>query len=121
MLIVYDSFTGNVKRFVDQLNMRCIKLTDNLTINEPYILVTYTFGFGQPPESTMKFLSNNYQYLRGVASSGNKNWGAYFGKASDIIADKYNVPSIMKFELSGTSKDREYFLQEVIKFDKRYA
>ena len=117
MLIVYDSMTGNVQRFVDKLNLTTTRLRDELIVGEPYILVTYTIGFGEVPESTIKFLESNHKYLLAVASSGNMNWGSNFGKAADKIANKFNVPVLMKFELSGTSKDIDKFKQEVMIFD----
>lgn len=119
MLIVYDSLTGNVRRFIEKLEYKSMKIHDNLIINEPYILVTYTIGFGEIPQSTTSFLANNYKYLMGVASSGNMNWGSNFAKAADKIAELHNVPVIMKFELAGTDKDVEKIKQEVLLFDKR--
>ncbi|MNJ67594.1 ribonucleotide reductase stimulatory protein [compost metagenome] len=61
----------------------------------------------------MKFLEDNGQLLQGVASSGNTNWGMRYGLAGDQVADKYSVPLLMKFELSGTKNDVERFKQEV--------
>lgn len=123
MLIIYDSLTGNVERFVKKLkiNNQILKIKDGLIISEPYILVTYTIGFGQVPESTAKFLVDNHKYLIGVASSGNKNWGSFFGNAANIISDKFNVPLILKFELSGTDNDVITFIQEVEKLDRNYS
>ena len=117
MLIVYDSMTGNVQRFVDKLNTNSVKLHNDLIVNEPYILVTYTIGFGEIPESTYNFLKHNSKYLIAVASSGNMNWGSNYGKAADKIANNFNVPLIMKFELSGTNEDINKFKQEVMVFD----
>lgn len=115
MLIAYDSKTGNVKRFVTKLELPCIQLKEDLMVNEKFILITYTIGFGEVPKNVMTFLEKNHQYLIGVASSGNRNWGNNFAVAADIIAAKYNVPIIHKFELSGTKKDVEIFLEEAKK------
>lgn len=84
-------------------------------MNEPYILITYTTGFGQVPQTTLDFLTNNHHFLLAVASSGNRNWGNNFGKSADIISELYKVPIIHKFELSGTQKDVEIFLREASK------
>lgn len=114
MLIAYDSLTGNVQRFVAKLsNAKKIKITDDLVINEPYVLVTYTIGFGNIPDSTAQFLKKNYHHLRGVASSGNRNWGETFGKSGKLIASHYNVPLIHTFELAGTEKDLSIFNEGV--------
>ncbi|MFS1518641.1 class Ib ribonucleoside-diphosphate reductase assembly flavoprotein NrdI [Bacillus sp. SCS-151] len=119
MLIVYDTLTGNVERFVSKLiEINCIKIKKNMSIKEPFILVTYTTGFGQIPESTVDFLKHNHKWLKGVASSGNLNWGKYFGNAAKLISDKFNVPLILKFELSGTEQDIDKFIQEVNRIEK---
>jgi protein involved in ribonucleotide reduction len=112
MLIFYDSLSGNVKRFINKLSYKSLRVRDE-DITEPYILVTYTIGFGDIPQTTKRFLERNHHNLVAVASSGNKNWGDNFGKAADKIAQKYNVPIILKFELSGTAHDTNTFIQEV--------
>ncbi|AYB37659.1 class Ib ribonucleoside-diphosphate reductase assembly flavoprotein NrdI [Brevibacillus laterosporus] len=114
-LVIYDSLTGNVDRFASRLEYRKMKLSPELEVNQPYFLVTYTTGFGEVPKSTQVFLQSNYSNLLGVASSGNKNWGQLFGRSADIISLQYNVPILCKFELSGTTKDTERFIQEVNK------
>ncbi|MEK3882580.1 class Ib ribonucleoside-diphosphate reductase assembly flavoprotein NrdI [Paenibacillus sp. PL2-23] len=113
MLVVYDSKTGNVKRFINNLNMRAVTIDEQRKIDEPFVLVTYTTGFGQVPEKVDSFLAENYSLLRGVSASGNRNWGPGFAKSADTIAKKYDVPVILKFELSGTSQDREHFVERV--------
>lgn len=113
MLIVYDSKTGNVKRFVSKLHFPCVQIKEGLVINQPFILITYTTGFGQVPLSTLNFLEQNSHWLQGVAASGNMNWGTNYGRAADHIAQKFSVPLLMKFELSGTRSDVQRFIQEV--------
>ncbi|WP_068496601.1 class Ib ribonucleoside-diphosphate reductase assembly flavoprotein NrdI [Paenibacillus kribbensis] len=113
MLIAYDSKTGNVKRFIGKLKLPAVQIQEQMTIDEPYVLITYTTGFGQIPERVSSFLQKNAQNLVGVAASGNRNWGECFAKSADLIADHYNVPVISKFELSGTFGDVERFKQEV--------
>lgn len=115
MLIVYDSRTGNVRRFVDGLGRRAVALAAAQAgeLQEPFVLVTYTTGFGQVPDSTAGFLQKNGHWLAGVASSGNRNWGDGFAKAADRIAAQYRVPVLARFELSGTGKEAAQFLQEL--------
>lgn len=115
MIIAYDSKTGNVKRFINKLNTyyEILKINKSLLINDKFVLVTFTTGFGEIPETTKEFLKYNHKNLVAVASSGNKNWGSNYGKAADIISNQYNVPLILKFELSGTKKDIKKFLLEV--------
>ena len=63
MNIVYDSFTGNVERFVKKLDVNAIKVTPYLILNKPSILITYTTGFGEVPKSTIGFLEKNKKYI----------------------------------------------------------
>ena len=115
MKIVYDSFTGNVERFVRKLDgiYDTVRITDSLIVDEPFCLVTYTIGFGQVPESTSNFLLHNSNNLLGVASSGNKNWGDFFAQAGPKIASAYDVPLMLQFELGGTVDNVDTFVQEV--------
>ncbi|MEF2245503.1 MULTISPECIES: class Ib ribonucleoside-diphosphate reductase assembly flavoprotein NrdI [unclassified Paenibacillus] len=113
MLIVYESKTGNVKRFINKLNMRAVSVDEQSEINEPFVLVTYTTGFGQVPEKVNQFLERNSKNLRGVSASGNRNWGTGFAKSADRISEKYHVPVILKFELSGTTQDTKHFVERV--------
>ncbi|MFD2371527.1 class Ib ribonucleoside-diphosphate reductase assembly flavoprotein NrdI [Brevibacillus sp. GCM10020057] len=113
MLIAYDSKTGNVRRFVKKLGLPSVEIAGDMVIEEPFVLVTYTTGFGQVPEKVTAFLRSNHRYLRGVAASGNRNWGASFAKSADTIAREYGVPIISKFELSGTIRDVEHFTSGV--------
>ncbi|MBD2847022.1 class Ib ribonucleoside-diphosphate reductase assembly flavoprotein NrdI [Paenibacillus sp. IB182496] len=113
MLIVYDSKTGNVARFIDKLNLRCVKLDESMTVDEPFVLVTYTTGFGQPPASVLAFLIRNHGRLTGVSASGNRNWGDNFARSADHIARLYGVPVISKFEMSGTARDVDQFVKEM--------
>ncbi|AWB43557.1 class Ib ribonucleoside-diphosphate reductase assembly flavoprotein NrdI [Paenibacillus sp. CAA11] len=113
MLIAYDSKTGNVKRFIGKLNLPAVQINEAMTLDEPFVLVTYTTGFGQVPQRVAAFLQKNHQRLLGVAASGNRNWGDKFAKSADLISQQYDVPVIAKFELSGTWGDAERFQQEV--------
>lgn len=79
-------------------------------VDEPFVLVTFTTGFGLIPETTNLFLELNGNFLTGVASSGNRNWKS-FAKAADTISEIYGVPVIHRFELSGTNRDVEIFLE----------
>lgn len=113
MLIIYDSMTGKVRNFVSRLNMENMKITEGLIVNEPFVIVTYTTGFGQVPRKVINFLRENHSYLQGVAASGNKNWGDTFAMSANVISEMYNVPIIHKFELSGSDTDIIQFTQRV--------
>ncbi|RUS47060.1 class Ib ribonucleoside-diphosphate reductase assembly flavoprotein NrdI [Cohnella sp. AR92] len=113
MLIAYDSKTGNVKRFIRKLDLPAVQIDEQTKLDEPFVLVTYTTGFGQPPVKVMNFLQHNHDRMIGVSASGNRNWGDGFAKSADYISQKYGVPVLMKFEMSGTSVDVEKFKREV--------
>lgn len=113
MLIVYDSRTGNVRRFIEKLPFRSVKIEEALTVEEPFVLVTYTTGFGQVPDKVLKFLQHNHKRMRGVSASGNRNWGEGYARSADRIATMYGVPVLGKFELAGTQRDVDNLLQGV--------
>lgn len=118
MKIYYDSRTGNVKRFIHHLqNVQAVEIEEGMMATDPFILVTYTTGFGKIPDKTVSFLKTNYHLLQGVAASGNRNWGDNFAISADKIVklystDTYNIPILLKFELSGTKKDRDIFMEK---------
>ena len=113
MLIVFDSLTGNVDRFVGKLSLPSQRITKGLVVKTDYILITYTTGLGKVPETTAGFLKDNSAYLRGVASSGNRNFGSNFARAADEIAEKYKVPLLLKFEFFGVPSDITRLMEEI--------
>lgn len=110
MEIIYFTKTKNVQRFVDKIAYKTQNGQGIDYIKDKYILITYTTGYGQVPQETLDFINRNHKMLCGVISSGNKNWGDYFGNAADIISEKFKVPLLMKFELSGNKYDVENFV-----------
>ena len=120
MFVYYDSKTGNVQRFIDKIKKErpewsFVKISSDMEISENGHLVTFTTNFGEIPNTTEKFLENknNRKYIESVCSSGNMNWGTLFGKAADKIEETYSIPVLMKFELSGTHVQVEYFINSV--------
>jgi len=105
LIVVYYSLTGNVRRFIEKTGLPAIELRPELIVNEPFILVTPTIGFGQVPEVVAEFLRLNQRGLRAVAASGNRNWGPSYAGAADVISEQYGVPIALKFELAGTAAD----------------
>lgn len=120
MLIVYDTMTKNVQSFVDKLpkdKFKCCHI-NNYDGTSEFILVTYTINFGEMPKTTEEFLDEFGHNLIAVSSSGNKLWGAYYGKAADVIAKQYRVPIISKFELKGNKKDIYNFIEGVERIEE---
>ncbi|MBG9768287.1 class Ib ribonucleoside-diphosphate reductase assembly flavoprotein NrdI [Bacillus spizizenii] len=122
MIITYESKTGNVRRFVKalqhKLDIESIEITDDTIINQEFIHITYTIGFGEVPERTLNFINKNKNKIRGVAVSGNKVWGDNYGLAGDKLSAKFHTPLLLKFELSGTKQDLQKIIQEVQLIDK---
>ncbi|MGG0773840.1 class Ib ribonucleoside-diphosphate reductase assembly flavoprotein NrdI [Bacillus rugosus] len=122
MVITYESKTGNVRRFVKALqqefDVESIEITDDTIINQEFIHITYTIGFGEVPERTLNFINKNKNKIRGVAVSGNKVWGDNYGLAGDKLSAKFHIPLLLKFELSGTKQDLQKIIQEVKLIDK---
>ncbi|MBF0575035.1 class Ib ribonucleoside-diphosphate reductase assembly flavoprotein NrdI [Dysgonomonas sp. GY617] len=121
MIIYYDSKTGNVERFVHKIRLltdwRCIKMSDSMLADRKGHLITYTTQMGAVAETTLRFMEQNSDFILSVSSSGNMNWGANFGLAADKIAEKYGIPILIKFELSGLERDVNSFILKV----KEYA
>lgn len=125
MNILFFSMTNNIHTFYSKINKQyeiehkkpkhnfILLNSKNIQTYVPddnFILLTPTSGFGEVPPAIDKFLQKNHDLLAGIIGSGNKNWGVFYGKAADIISQSYNVPLLMKFELSGTTNDITKFI-----------
>ncbi|WP_341266569.1 class 1b ribonucleoside-diphosphate reductase subunit alpha [Candidatus Phytoplasma fraxini] len=108
--IVFDSYEkGNVFDFVKEFTEYKTENIQNFQHNnEKIFLVTKTVKFGQISENTENFLKKNASSVIGVAVSGNRNYGKNFGKAGHLIAEKFNIPLVLKFEGKGFKEDIEY-------------
>lgn len=120
LLVYFSSTSGNTARFIEKLGLPAQRIPlhrgeGDLTIGEPFVLVTPTYGGGQGrgeekgavPKQVIRFLNDerNRQNIRGVISAGNTNFGDSFGAAGDIISRKCHVPHLYRFEVFGTQDD----------------
>jgi protein involved in ribonucleotide reduction len=120
LLVYFSSVSGNTARFIEKLGARAVRIPLHsadapLTVDEPYVLVTPTYGGGQGrgeergavPKQVIRFLNDesNRALLRGVISAGNTNFGEHFGLAGEIISRKCSVPHLYRLELFGTPED----------------
>ena len=115
-VVYFSSVTGNTERFVKKLGFPSERIPllpkdGFLNVNEPFVLVTPTYGGGKikgaVPKQVIKFLNDetNRSQCVGVISAGNTNFGTAYCLAGDIIAAKLKVPHMYRFELLGTHED----------------
>jgi ribonucleoside-diphosphate reductase 2, operon protein nrdI len=120
LLVFFSSVSGNTARFIEKLGLPAERIPlhssePQLVIDEPFVLVTPTYGGGQGrgeekgavPKQVIRFLNDerNRKNLRGVISAGNTNFGDAFCAAGDIISRKCHVPHLYRLELFGTPED----------------
>ncbi|TVP84490.1 MAG: class Ib ribonucleoside-diphosphate reductase assembly flavoprotein NrdI [Acholeplasmataceae bacterium] len=106
MIVVYDSLTGQGKRFADKLGYPVEDIrTFETKADTPLLLITRSFNFGEVTREAAAFLDCYHHLVIGVAVTGNRNWGANFGAAGDKIAVTYGIPLVLKFEASGMPED----------------
>lgn len=121
MKIYYYSMTGNCESFLKHTGQPQVESIENVKeVNEPFVIVTGTVKFGETPAPVLDFLRSHSNYLVGVASSGNRNWGERFAKAGHNISQEFNVPLLLKFELRGQDKDVKLFNERIDQLDKLY-
>lgn len=115
-LIYFSTRSGNTHRFVQKLDLPARRIplerdAQALTATCPFVLVTPTYGGGGAkgavPAPVIRFLNDpgNRELLMGVVAAGNTNFGAAYGMAGRIIAEKCKVPLLYRFELLGTDED----------------
>ncbi|MGV0383276.1 class Ib ribonucleoside-diphosphate reductase assembly flavoprotein NrdI [Corynebacterium sp. 22_2729] len=115
-IVYFSSASENTRRFVAKLGIPAQRIPlrrkdPELIVNEPYVLITPTYGGGDQrkavPKQVIKFLNNphNRALIRGVITSGNTNFGTAYCCAGSTIAAKCHVPELYRFELLGTARD----------------
>lgn len=131
-LVYFSTKSGNTHRFIEKLGLSAQRLplhreAPTLRIEQPYILVTPTYGGGSAngavPKQVIRFLNDehNRHLLRGVIAAGNTNFGDAYALAGRVIAQKCQVPLLYRFELFGTDDDVAKVRKGVEEFWKRQA
>ena len=120
LLVFFSSASGNTARFIEKVGLPAKRIPlyrteDPLLVDEPFVLVTPTYGGGQGrgeekgavPKQVIRFLNDerNRRNIRGVISAGNSNFGEAFCLAGDIISRKCQVPHLYRLEVFGTQED----------------
>ncbi|MFV0395764.1 MAG: class Ib ribonucleoside-diphosphate reductase assembly flavoprotein NrdI [Coprobacillaceae bacterium] len=109
MKVVYYSVTGQVKRFIQKLDMDVYQIDNDMPcveINEEFVLIVPTYDEEMTTVvNTFLDYKSNTNYFKGVIGSGNRNFAELFVFTAKTIAKKYNVPLLYAFEYSGTKED----------------
>lgn len=112
-VVYFSTKSGNTERFVNKLPIHSIRIPINgeLYQENPYVLIVPTYGSGDysksAPPQVIRFLNvkNNRDKILGVVSMGNRNFGASYGIAGDMISEKCKVPLLGTVEVFGTPED----------------
>ncbi|RBP68105.1 protein involved in ribonucleotide reduction [Brevibacterium sanguinis] len=118
LLVYYSSSSEYTHRFVGKLRHPSLRLPlltrhEMPRIDEPFVLVTPTYGAGPNrgavPKQVVKFLNieANRRHLVGVIGAGNTNFGEEYCRAARKVAAKCQVPVLYRVELLGTPDDVE--------------
>ena len=114
-LVYFSSRSGNTARFVAGLGLPALRIpvagNDQPRPDRPFVLLCPTYadgeGRGAVPKQVIRFLNDpdRRALIRGVIAGGNRNFGATFALAGEVIARKCNVPVLYRFELAGMDTD----------------
>lgn len=114
-LVYFSSRSGNTARFVAGLGLSAQRIPVAGDVqprpDRPFVLVCPTYADGQGrgavPKQVIRFLNDPERraLIRGVMAGGNRNFGATFALAGEVILRKCNVPVLYRFELAGTETD----------------
>lgn len=116
LIVYFSSVSEMTKNFVERVGMRSKRIPLRasepfLEVDEPYILVTASYGAGRNtsavPKQVIKFLNNekNRSNIVGVAGSGSQNYRDKYCWASKVVSAKCEVPLLYTFELMGLPED----------------
>lgn len=116
MKIYYASRMGKVEKLAQSVDQTAVKIeSGDTTVNEDFIIFTYTDGLGIVPPVVVEFLKQNHEHLKGVVVSGSMERHAdTYCFAGDIISKEYNVPCLYKVDGAGTQADIEAIKQLVL-------
>ena len=65
MKVVFASRTGNVQSIVDRLSVDALEISSgDEAVSEPFLLITYTDGYGDVPMEVESFLNSNGDHLK---------------------------------------------------------
>lgn len=117
-VIVYMSLIGNTRKFVRKVDSRALEITaencETQRMEEPFILIAPTYA-RESTEILWRFLyhADNRQYCRGIAGTGNRNFGKGFCYTAKALSHHYKIPIVHLFELQGSAHDVAIIQKEI--------
>ena len=101
-----------MEEIISSLGIDALRINDGSeSIDEPYILFTYTDGYGDVPAEVENFLMANGTLIQGVVCSGDTNYGDAYCQAAEKVkipgSLDYGCEILYKVENSGTPEDIE--------------
>lgn len=114
--VYYSSKSGNTARLFRNAGLEGARIPSvpeaaMPEVDGPFVLVTPSFGDAQGkgavPKPVIRFLNDplRRQWLRAVVACGDRNFGAAFAQAGEVIARKCQVPLLHRIEMAGTHSD----------------
>ena len=119
-VVYYSSESGNTHRLVEKIGLPSLRLGLGTQAGEPFVLVVPSYRGGKSKgvvEGTIVQFLNveaNRKLLRGVIGTGNTNFGRYYCRSAEVVANKCKVPLLQKIEVFGTSEDVEEARKNII-------
>ncbi len=114
MKYAFASRTGNVEEIISSLGIDALRINDGSeSIDEPYILFTYTDGYGDVPAEVENFSDGKWHIDSRVVCSGDTNYGDAYCQAADKISEDYGCEILYKVENSGTPEDTKTSKQQL--------
>jgi ribonucleoside-diphosphate reductase protein NrdI len=122
IVVVYDSMTGQGKRFAEKLGYPVFDIQNFVPQKHQHIfLISRTFGFGEIPVTTVKFIEDFRSSIIGCAVSGNRNWGKSFGMAGKKIEQQYAIPLIQVFEMTGLPNEVNHVKMWLQDYEQKHS
>jgi ribonucleoside-diphosphate reductase protein NrdI len=122
IVVVYDSMTGQGKRFAEKLGYPVFDIQNFVPQKHQHIfLISRTFGFGEIPVTTVKFIEDFSSSIIGCAVSGNRNWGKNFGMAGKKIEQQYAIPLIQVFEMTGLPNEVNHVKMWLQDYEQKHS
>lgn len=115
-----DGWNVRIRETTGQIIVEAPKYyRDGDTMNIPIVLKQPKDYMEPLLPQIYRFLDHkdNATWMRGVISSGNKNFGEDYGVAADKVSDLYGVPSLYRFELLGTDEDVKIVRDGILNLD----